>query len=167
MAENESEKKKDIEIVKENYLKLAKTYSLPEFEKLQEDFDLDKAINKDDLFLLRSVRRSIAEKFSGYLHLFETLINPSGSPSFVFTFLKGLKEEDKKKIKETYKQLARNNFSFMKLDAIYSEKKEAEAIIRCYENWQEMKVKILALIERFEQEFDNNSKEEKEKSYFG
>ncbi len=159
-------RKKEMEEIKAEYEVLVKKYSLPDFQKLREDFDIDKVLDKDEEFLLRSIRRTITDKFSGYLSLFETLINPSGPPVFVFTFLKGLNAEDNKNVKEVYKKLTRFQLSSMKLDTIYSEKAEAESVKSYFESWQNLKKIIYALTERFEQELEKNS-EEKAKSYFG
>jgi hypothetical protein len=71
---------------------------------LSEDFDIEKVLEKEG-FLLRNIRRAISEKIVAYLHFFETLINPSSPPMFVFSFLKNLNEKDKQGIKDCYKKI--------------------------------------------------------------
>jgi hypothetical protein len=159
-------RKVEIEVVRENYNLLSKTYSLPDFEKLREDFDIDKTIESGDSFLLRDVRRTIIDKLSGYLHLLEGLINPANSPMFVFSFMKNLSDKDKIEIKEIYKELSKIQIAAMKLDTIYSEKTEAIAIQQYFSDWQKLKKRVYSLIENFEKEFEKIS-EEKNKNYFG
>jgi len=155
-----------IETVKEKYRKIEEKLSLPSFEKLHEDFDMEKLLEKEEGLLIRDVRRVIAEKVAGYLHLFETLINPTSPPMFVFAFMKNLSDKDKKEIKDIYKELSRLQIQTIKLDTVYEEKNEISFIKKTYSEWQGIKKKVYALVEIFEKEFEKNS-ETKEKSYFG
>jgi hypothetical protein len=162
----EKSRKVEIEVIKENYSKLSKSYPLPDFEKLREDFDIDKTLECEDSFLLRDIRRTMIEKISGYLHLFEGLINPANSPMFVFSFMKNISTKDKAEIKTIYKELAKIQIATMKLDTVYSEKLEASAVQNYFLQWQKIKSRIFSLIEIFEEEFEKMS-EERNKDYFG
>jgi hypothetical protein len=155
-----------INTLKEDYKKVEEKFELPSFDKLEEDFDMEKILDKEEGILIRDVRRVILEKLSGYLHLFETLINPTSPPVFVFSFMKNLSEQDKKEIKEIYKELSRLQIETIKLDTIFDEKKEANFIKNAYSQWQNLKKRIYGLVEIFEKEFEK-SNETKEKSYFG
>ncbi len=155
-----------IKSIKEDYKKIEEKFNLPAFEKLVEDFDIEKISEKEEGLLIRDIRRAIAEKISGYLHLFEMLMNPASPPMFVFSFMKNLSEQDKKEIKDIYKELARIQIFTIKLDTIYNENKEGEFIKKTFTNWEGLKKKIYSLVEIFEKEFEKNS-ETKEKSYFG
>ena len=157
---------RSIKDIENEYVKIEKKFQLPEFAKLIEDFDVDKIAEKEGGILIRDVRRTINDKLSAYLHLFETLMNPSSPPIFVLTFLKNLTDDNRKLIKEIYKNLSKIQLSNMKLDTIFDEKKEAEFIKNSFNEWQPMKKKVYSLFGDFEQEFEKNS-ESKEKSYFG
>jgi hypothetical protein len=157
---------RSLEDVENEYEKIAKKFDLPKFEKLVEDFDADKILEKEGGILIRDVRRTINDKLSAYLHLFETLMNPSSPPLFVLTFLKNISDENRKLIKETYKELSKMQLANMKLDTVFEEKKEAEFIQNSFNSWQNMKKKTYVLFGDFEKEFERNS-EAKEKSYFG
>jgi hypothetical protein len=157
---------RSLKTIKEDYKKIEDKFHLPAFEKLVEDFDIEKISEKEEGLLIRDVRRAIAEKIAGYLHLFEMLMNPSSPPMFVFSFMKNLSEQDKKEIKEIYKELARIQISTIKLDTVFDEKSEGEFIKKSYSKWQDLKKKVYSLVEIFEKEFEKNS-ETKEKSYFG
>jgi len=157
---------RSIKILKEEYKKIEEKFSLPPFEKFEEDFDMEKILDKDEGILVRDIRRVILEKLAGYLHLFETLINPSSPPMFVFAFMKNLSEQDKKEIKDVYKELSRLQIETIKLDTIFDENKEAAFIKKAYSEWQDLKKRIYKLVETFEKEFEKST-ETKEKSYFG
>jgi len=157
---------RSLKTIKEDYKKIEEKFSLPSFEKMMEDFDMEKLSEKEEGLITRDVRRIITEKIAGYSHLFEMLINPSSPPMFVFAFMKNLSEQDKKEIKEIYKELSKLQITTMKLDTIYDEKKEVDFIRKTYSTWQDLKKKVYKLIESFEKEFEKNV-ETKEKSYFG
>jgi hypothetical protein len=152
--------------IRQDYNGLESRYTLPSFEQLAEDFDIEKIFEKPSSFLLREIRRAISEKLTAYHHLFETLINPSSPPMFVFSVLKNTDEEDKKLLKEVYKKLSRAQISAMKLDTIYREQAEADFIKASFTTWQELKVKIHALMEKFDEEFEKENSSDK-RGYFG
>ena len=147
------------------YVELKNKYALPEFEKLAEDFDIEK-IGEKSGFLAREIRRTINEKLAAYLHLFETLINPASPPLFVFSLLRGLTEEDKEKIRGIYKKISRLQIEIMKLDTIYSEESETNFIKESFNLWQELKPEIYKIIETLEEGFDKDNGSKKG-AYFG
>jgi len=150
----------------EIYSELAKKHGLPEFKSIAEDFDIEKIQDKESILLIREVRRSISEKISAYIHLFETLINPSSPPMFIFSVLRNISTEDKDTIKKIYKALSRTQIEVMKLDTVYKEDEEARFINETFIIWQELKLTIYKLIERFESSFEEDDSDKK-RSYFG
>ncbi|MBT7101942.1 hypothetical protein HN935_00335 [archaeon] len=148
------------------YNELAQKHSLPEFQKIAEDFDIEKIQDKESMFLVREIRRTINEKIAAYLHLFETLINPSSPPMFVFSIIRNMSETDKETIKKIYKALSRTQIEIMKLDTIYNEKEEAKFINEAFIIWQEFKPTIMKLIENLETNFETDDISKK-RSYFG
>lgn len=148
------------------YNELRQKYELPEFEKMIEDFDIEKAIEKESAFLIREIRRVVNEKILSYLHLFETLVNPSAPPIFVFSLLRNIPANEKNSIKEIYKTLSKTQVEIMKLDTIYNENTEVKFINETFNMWQELKPIIYKLIESFEESFESDDTS-KDRSYFG
>ena len=155
----------DIDLEQE-YNEIKKQHELPEYKNLAEDFDIEKIQDKETSFLLREIRRTINEKISAYIQLFETLINPNAPPMFVFSILRNISTKDKDTIKEIYKTLSKTQIEIMKLDTIYNEKNEAEFITETFNTWQKLKPKIHKLIEDFESSFETDDTTKK-RSYFG
>ena len=147
------------------YNELKEKYNLPKFKKISEDFDIEKVPEKESTFLLREIRRVINEKISAYLHLFETLINPTAPPMFVFSILRNVSQEDKETAKEIYKTLSRTQIEIMKLDTIYSEESEANFVNEIFNTWQKLKLTIYKLIEKFEASLEQDDTSKK-RSYF-
>jgi len=151
--------------IENSYNNLKKNYILPDFNALTEDFDIEKIQDKETIFLAREIRRIINEKITAYIHLFETLINPTQPPMFVFKILKGISIKEKEQIQEFYNILSKTQLQIMKLDTVYSEKAEVEFINENFKTWQKTKTKIYRLFEILEENFENGNTE-KERSYF-
>jgi len=139
----------------EEYESLREKYNLPLFDKLSEDFDIERISEHKTSFLLREIRKTIVEKIVGYLHLCENLINPSGPSMLIFSIIRNLKKEDKEMIRETYKELSLVQIKVMKIDVAYSEKNEADFIKETFEKWQKLKPKLSGLIERFDDSLES------------
>jgi hypothetical protein len=162
--ENQEQHPEQFEL-EEYYNELKQQYSLPDFVALSQDFDIEKITDKETSFLARELRRAINEKITAYLQLFETLINPTAPPMFIFKVLKGISAQEKEQIQKFYKTLSKTQIKTMKLDIIYSEKEEVNFINETFKIWQEIKPGIHTLFESFETNFENG-KTSKERSYF-
>jgi hypothetical protein len=162
----EKEKKEDLNNLKKDYLVLEKKYNLPSFERLNEDFQIEKIDGTETDMLLREVRKHIVDKFSNYLRFIETLLNPSNAPLFVYSLVKTLTNEDRNTLNDLYKRMARSEVKIVKLDLSYSEKNESEFIKETYELWQDVKKNLMAILNIIEERWDNKS-EGNNKGYFG
>jgi hypothetical protein len=161
------EEKENDYVLIEEYNKIREKYrSLPDFDSISEDFDIEKLFEKETDFILREARRIISEKVSAYMHFFEAIINPTSPPLFIFSVLKGIDKTNKIKIENIYKRLAKFQIESMKLDTIYSEEKEAAHIEYVFGQWQSLKKEIYGVIEMLEINIDD-IKENKRSNYFG
>jgi hypothetical protein len=149
---------------KEEYDTLAN--DLPEFEKITEDFEINKVFEKESECPLRDIRHAILEKITAYSQLFETFQSPSSPPMFIFSLIRNITEEDKAMITKTYNQLAKIQIESIKLDTIYKEENEIKFIKETFSVWQEMKVKILELLEKLDKKSDNKV-DSTTRGYFG
>ena len=152
--------------LKEDYKKIQKKYDLPEFEKLNEDFQIEKLAETETDFLVREIRKFVADKFMNYLRFIESILNPVNVPMFVFSIVKSIGEDEKKKLTAVYKKLAKCEIDLIRLDIEFSEDIEAEFVKEAYESWQEMKKDILGVIDVIKKNWDNKL-ESNGKGYFG
>ena len=156
----------NLEQLKENYNTFQEKYNLPSFQKLNEDFQIEKVAEYETDFVLKEIRETMTGKFLNYLRFIESLINPSNGPMFMFAVIKTLGVEEKEKLTELYKKIAKIDVDLIEFDLEYSEKKEADSIREYYEMWQEIKKELLEIVGVIKKNWD--VKEENEKgNYLG
>lgn len=158
--------KSDLESLKENYKKIQVEHNLPSFEKLNEDFGIERIAEIETDFLIREVRKCVADRFSNYLRAIEGILNPANAPMFIFSIIKAINTREKEKFTEIYKKLAEIELELIELDIEFSEEKEAEFIKNSYKKWQEIKKDLLEIFkiikDNWNKKFDVSGK-----SYFG
>ena len=151
--------------LKEDYSKIQKKYGLPDFDRLNEDFGIEKTAQTETDFLIKEIRESIGETLENFLRFVEAILNPVNVPMFLFPIIKSLNTEEKNKLSEIYKKLSKLEIDALKL-INYSEKKEAEFIKNSYALWQEIKKDFVKIIESVEKMMEIKS-EKSERGYFG
>lgn len=161
-----TEKESRLEILKKNYKKLQEKYDLPGFDELNKDFQIEKAAEIETDYLLREVKRFITDKFSDYLKFIEGILHPVSVPIFVFSLIKTLGIEEKRKLEEIYKELAKKGVEIIELDITFSEEKEARFIKDSYKLWNDIKKDILHIIDKIKSNWDNKF-EVNNKGYLG
>ena len=155
-----------LEDFKEDYKEIQKKYSLPNFDEMNQDFYIEKAAETETDYLVREIRKYVADKISNYVRFIETLLSPSNVPMFVFAVVKNLTENDKKILSETYKKLAKIEVSLIELDLEYDEEKEAKFIKNAHKVWNEIRKDLFKITESINKNWDNKL-EVNGKSYFG
>ena len=150
----------------EDYENLRKRHNLPSFKELNEDFQIEKAAETETEILIREVRRFVGDKLTNYLRFIDSLLNPVNVPMFVFSIIKLIDAEEKKRLSEIYKKLMKKEIKFIELDLEFNEEKEAQFIKDSYELWQEMKKDMLKVMDKINKRWDDKF-EANSKGYFG
>tara|TARA_Y100000034_G_scaffold45400_1_gene55825 strand:- start:7168 stop:7653 length:486 start_codon:yes stop_codon:yes gene_type:complete len=156
----------NLDNLKKDYKKIQKEYDLPSFEKLNEDFQIEKISEVETDYLVREIRKFISDKFSNYLRFIEAILHPVNTPMFIFSVIKSIDIEDKNKLVEIYKKLAKTEVRLIEVDVDFSLKKEAGFINESYKLWQEIKKDLLDVIDKIKKNWDNKF-EVNNKGYFG
>jgi hypothetical protein len=165
------EKKRDkgplsLDELKKNYEMLREKYSLPEFSEMNKLFSIEKIDGTETDLLMREIRRAVSETISNYLTVLENLLNPSNAPMFVFSIVKCINNEEKKKLSDIYMSLAREWAPIMQLDLVYSEENEAEFIKKVFKFWKKTSQEFYQIIEVINKNWGSDS-ESKKSGYLG
>ena len=130
------------------------------------DFQIEKLAETETDFLIREIRKFIADKFMNYLRFIESVLNPVNVPMFVFSIVKSIGEEEKKRLTEVYKKLAKCEVDLIELDIEFSEDEEARFVKEACVLWGKMKNDILGVIGVIKKNWGNKL-EVNGKNYFG
>ena len=155
-----------LEELKKDYIKLQKKYNLPEFEKLNQNFYIEKIAEIETDYLIREIRKFMGEKFSGYLRFIEAVLNPANAPMFIFSIVKSIDVNEKEKLSKVYKKLVKIEVRLIEIELEFSEEKEAKFVKESYEIWQDIKKDILSFIKNVKKNWKNKIKVN-DKGYFG
>jgi len=155
-----------LEKFKKTYKQFYKKYSLPDFDDLNRDFQIEKIAEIETDYFLREIRRFMSEKFISYLRFIESIINPVNVPMFVLSIVKAITSDDKKKLTQEYKKLAKIQVDLIQRDLDYSEQKEAEFIKDNFKVWKEIEKNILEITKTIDKNWDNKT-QNNNRGYFG
>lgn len=155
-----------LDCLKKEYKKLQEQYNLPSFEQINLDFQIEKLSEIETDYLIREIRKFIAERFSNYLRLIEEILNPINSQMFIFTMIKTLSNNDKEKLSEIYKKLSKTEIEILELDLGFNSEKDAEFIRDSYKLWQEIKIDLLKIIKTIKEKWGTKV-EKNRRDYFG
>ena len=155
-----------LEKLKKKYLKLQKKYSLPSFEEMNKDFNIEKISQIETEYLLREIRKSMSEKFSAYLRFTENILNPVNSSMFMMSIIKTIDMKNKNFISKIYGKLAKKESEMFKLDLEFSIERDAEYIKNSFSFWQDLKKDLHKISDLIESNWDKKFEINK-KGYFG
>ncbi len=158
--------KEDLDELKKRYVEFQERYSLPTFDELNQDFQIEKIAEIETDFLLREVRKMIVEKLFNYLRFIESLLNPVNVPMFVYSIVKTLGVQEKEEITEMYKKLAKREVELIALDLDSTDEKEVEFIKDSLVLWEGIKKDILKIAGVIDKNWDSET-ETNNKDYFG
>lgn len=158
--------KSKLEKLKKNYSLLQEKHGLPPFEEMNEDFYIEKIAETETDILVRELRKTMGDKIMNYMRFVENLLNPVNVPISIFTIVKMIGAEDKKKLSRIYKELIKIELRFIERDLKFDEEKDLKFIRDSFDIWQKVKKELLKIFgsidEKWDEKFIENSK-----GYFG
>ncbi|MEK6898684.1 MAG: hypothetical protein AABW79_01150 [Nanoarchaeota archaeon] len=151
--------------LKKQYAELAHVHKLPNFDKACLYFELDR-IDRDCVFLLREIRKTVLDKVIETTRLVEMLINPSQAPPMFLHFVKQISSNEKVLLEQIYEGFVKLELEALENDISYRADAEAELIRNTFDFWENNVLKIREIISMMKKNFSQTSVK-KEKSYLG
>lgn len=157
---------KQLERLKSDYNALQKKYCLPDFNFLNQNFDIEILAEDESEILLKRIRKNITEKISSGLRALEMFLNPQNAPVFIFKVIKTFSSTDKIIIESLYHKFAEYEIEAFGLENSYDEKKEAEFIKNVCADWKETSEDFDRIYKSMKANFKKEVKKS-DKSYLG
>ncbi len=148
--------------MKDEYNQLKKKLNLPDFEKLDSEFEISAIEQKE--FLLRSIRRKITEKLMGFTEIFDEILQPE-KPSTMYES-NFISENERKAIFDFYKRLMYLIRLSEEISVNEDDKKDADFISKSLAEWLLLKEKIEEALSKMKDAWTRQLKKEEE-AYFG
>ena len=158
--------KSNLDALKKSYKVLQEEYNLPGFDELNKDFQVERAAELETDYLVREIRKFMADKISNYLRFVEAILNPVNSPMFIFSVVKSIGNDEKEKLKKVYRKLSKTEINLISVDIGFSEKKEADFVRESFNMWKDVKEDLSSVLETVRKNWDNKT-EGNNKGYFG
>lgn len=152
--------KANLEKFKQDYTVLKQKHSLPDFEFLNQNFDIEAVAAEETEVLLKKIRKQIVEKLSSGLRSLELFLNPQTAPMFILKIIKSFSQTDKDILEELYNKFAIFEIEAFGLENKYDEAKEIEFIKKISKAWPE----ICEDFDRIQQSMKVNYKKESKKN---
>jgi|SRR3989344_4342059 len=153
-----------LEELEKEYKNLAKKYSLPEFSKIHQDFELQYLEHKTQL--LRAIRRRMYNRIGFYLQLLDIILYPTGQTPISSYESNFFSSEEKQELAHFYKLLMIYSRKSLQLDIESSDKKDAEYISEFFERNNIIKKQMKEIIKQMEEVWKKQVEKE-EGGYFG
>ncbi|MEK6852955.1 MAG: hypothetical protein AABX59_03685 [Nanoarchaeota archaeon] len=161
------DKDQNLNELKHEYEILRKKYSLPEFNKLNEEFEIERLADKKSDFILRGIRRSILNKSVNFLKFLEEFVNPSMASFASLVIQKSFADKERELVKRCYENLVALELKAAHLEIEYNEKGEVEFIKSTVKDWDDIKSDFKELAKTAEKIWKGKIEEEGIVEYFG
>lgn len=151
--------------IEEQYGKLKKKYNLPEFEELDNEFEISSIENEK--FLLREIINKIVDRTDFFSRFFEDLLQPD--PSLLRSMHEAniFNDEERKVIYSLYKKLMVIIRQSVEVSLNRSEKEEANFIKKTFDGWKGLKTSISKIVDKIKNSWKKETYSKEELGYLG
>ncbi|MBI4159070.1 hypothetical protein HY500_02310 [Candidatus Woesearchaeota archaeon] len=143
--------------IEEEFKKLK--YNLPDFRKLDEEFEISNIQGLEDKrFLSRFIRRKVNEKVIFFCRIIESILYPQ-SPNYISMVESRIfTEEEKQEISELYKRLMHYEKESLILDIESDDKASARYINEVFNSWPEIKKEMVVITKKMQKAWNEKEK---------
>jgi hypothetical protein len=130
--------------IKEKYEELKNKHNLPDFDEIDNDFEIS---NVEDKMLLRGIRKKISDKIDYYAHVLDGFMQPDSSFSSLYE-IEAFNDEDREKLMSLYKKIMILHRELIKLNLNFGDDVDAKFIIGFYDEWKQLKKDLILILEK-------------------
>ena len=145
---------------------LKKKYKLPDFEKLNDEFELSSFKDIDPRFLLRNIRRKIVDRITLTSRLLEGIIHPLGSSVINMSEIKYFDDNRLNEVNLLIKKLMLIERQSLVIDVDLKEAEDADFINAAFKEWLDIKKELKNIAVTLRDSWKEEEKKDTE-DYFG
>ncbi len=155
--------------IKQEYEKIKAKHSLPEFDKLEKEFEIYQIKDnlKDSSYVLRLTRRRIYDKIVFFCNVLERIIFPNPSSLILINESKFFSEQKHKEMYQVYKKLMKYERLSMSLDISNDESKNAQFIKDVYKEWPKLRDYCQKIAQELSTRWEKEEDTEEKSGYMG
>ena len=150
--------------MKDIYNTYSQRFALPEFDRLDYEFEISTI--DEESFILRHIRRKMAEKVENFAKLIEGILNPDTTPS-ALNECRAFTDEEKDEMYKLYKKLMHCYRRSTELDILDHEENDAEYIKSVFGAWDEIKERMLYIVGKMKDTWKEEPDKSERLEYFG
>ncbi|HIH04850.1 TPA: hypothetical protein HA281_06745 [Candidatus Woesearchaeota archaeon] len=147
------------------YKELAKRYRLPDYSKINNEFELC-FIEKEE-FLLRQIIRIMIERSEFFTTLIDSVLHPDGSQIAPLHECRLFGEKEKEELYDLYKALMKHHRAALVVNVARGEKEEAGFITDFFREWELLRPRIASMAKKIQQSWENDTTIKEVLEYFG
>ncbi len=137
----------ELKELKDEYEKISRKYSLPDFDQLDQEFEI-RAIELNKFgVLIKAILRLITNKLNIFMNYLEPVITVPPQNLHALIEMKNISEEDRNKIFEFYKEISVLLHENLAVE-LRSEKDIAQQIKKIWKLWPKIKEDELHFLEK-------------------
>ena len=153
------------ENIKEEYDKLLNVHDMPNFEDLDNEFEISTIDKKK--FLLRNIRRKMLDKFDAIKLLLEDILQPDTNSFASMYETRTFNDGEKKKIYKIYKTLMIIERTANSLSLKSDGNQDAEFIQDTFDKWNKIRLELGEYVSKLKESWQKEASEEETVGYFG
>ena len=150
--------------VKEEYIVLSKKHKLPSFAEMEKEFEISKV--DEEGFLLREVRRKIAEKIELYFKFLEEILQPETIISNMHES-REFNEGERENIFRLYSKLMFLYRLSMETSVNEDDKKSADYINTVFKDWDSIKDQFSKIVAKAKESWLKETNIKEDLGYMG
>ena len=152
-------------MIKQAYEKLQKKYKLPGYDEVNSELEISSTESED--FLLRQIRRKIAERIEAITDAFSSVLQPSADSLVDMHECRFFDDKNKKKMIDVYKKLMIFSRRALEADIERDDKADADFINDFFKGWASLKNDALPFIKKLKTCWEKETEIEEKLEYFG
>ena len=151
--------------IKKQYQELAKKHKLPDFDRLNMEFEIE---NIDETgFLLRSILSKIGEKVEFFLGTLGEMLHPDSSNIYSIQEYRFFDESERKRLFDIYRMLMSWSRNSIEVSLMCDEKEEAKLINALLDEWKTLKPELIRYFRKMKESWKVDTESKEDVGYLG